>query len=66
MEESKIEAAARGLAFAKDLTDCICVRGVENCKRLAAVHDNLERFLNLLAAEGTAPAEDPRAANGGG
>lgn len=46
---SKVEQIKQGLEFAMITADRITVSGVDNCKAITLIHNNLNIFLNMLA-----------------
>lgn len=45
---NKIDQIKQGLEFAKNTTNYISVNGIENCKALTLIHNNLSLFLDML------------------
>lgn len=46
---NKIEQIKQGFYYAKDLLNDIEVKGIENCQKLTAIHNNIDVFLNMVA-----------------
>ncbi|MBR4022860.1 MAG: hypothetical protein IKI94_09785 [Ruminococcus sp.] len=44
----KIEQIKQGLEFARNATNYVSVSGIENCKALTLIHNNLSLFLDML------------------
>ena len=47
---NKAEQAKQGLEFAMNAANCISVSGIENCKALTLIYNNLNIFLSMLAS----------------
>lgn len=45
---TKIEQIKQGLEFARNATNYVSVSGIENCKALTLIHNNLSLFLDML------------------
>ena len=45
---NKVEQIKQGLEFARNAADHISVSGIENCKILTLIHNNLNLFLEML------------------